>query len=652
MDERLPSTSDRALSELSVLRELGKVVTSTLNLDDLLKSVLVAGSKVLGAKGGIVRLEDKRSGDLKVRCSLGEFDKNPLDERVARRVLSTKKPISLRHVIGQNRPVSILCAPLVSNGRSFGTLTFYDLEPDLSTFDEGDLQFLTTTANHVSSSIENALVHGEVSEIAQKEEKRARQLSTLWELNKALLTTVHFERIVQMTLTSITIGNGLGFNRAMLFLIDEKGKTLKGVMAVGPGSAEEAGRIWSELSQKKEPLSDQVIHLEPTPESDSLLSSIGKGMEIPLDLNQCILSRTVHEGKSYNITLPRREGGRVPERCERGCQLSSDPGCYVSRRLSHDPGVHSFATVPLWGKGKVIGVLLVDNLYNQNPITEEDLHFLSMFSNQAGLAIENALLYRKLEEIHQQLKEAQTLSVQREKIVALEELAAAVAHEIKNPLVSIGGFTRRLNRAIPEEAPEKRYATTILKEVNRLERFLDDILAYTHRESIQFEPLPIQGVLEDSLSMIVEGFSQEGIRLVKEFVEPLPKVIGNPHQLKQAFFNLIDNACQAMGRKGILSVRAYPTLVDGSSHVRVEIEDTGNGIDPEKLHHIFNPFYSTKPSSLGLGLPIVHKIITSHRGQIELENRPGKGARFIVTLWAEGPKEKDKGSIGFSGAGR
>ena len=651
MGDRLPLTSDRALSELTVLRELGKVVTSTLKLDDLLKSILVTGSKVLGAKGGVVRLEDRRNGGLRVRCSLGEFDKNPMDERVAKRVLFTKKPISFRHVTEQNRPVFILCAPLLSNGKSFGTLAFYDLEADPSTFDERDLQLLTTTANQVSISIENALTHYEISEIAHKEEKRAMQLSTLWELNKALLATVNFERILHMTLTAITIGDGLGFNRAMLFLIDEKGKTLKGFMAVGPSSAEEAGRIWDDLSQRRETLSDQVVQLEPSPGSDSLLNSIVKGTEIPLDLNQCILSRTAHEGKSFNITLPRDGGGRYPSQCERGCHLSSEAGCYVSKQLSRDPGVYSFATVPLWGKGRVIGVILVDNLYNQDPITEEDLHFLSMFSNQAGLAIENALLYRKLEEIHQELKEAQALSVQREKIVALEELADAVAHEIKNPLVSIGGFTRRLNRTISDEAPEKRYALTILKEVDRLERFLDDILAYTHRESIMFEPLQMLGVLEDSLSMIVEGFNNGGVQLVKEFAEPLPKVIGNPQQLKQAFFNLIDNACQAMDGKGVLSIRAYPTSINGSSHVRVEIEDTGNGIDPEKLHHIFNPFYSTKPSSMGLGLPIVHKIVTSHRGQIELDNRPGKGARFIVTLLADGPEGEAKSSVGVSEVG-
>jgi signal transduction histidine kinase len=320
----------------------------------------------------------------------------------------------------------------------------------------------------------------------------------------------------------------------------------------------------------------------------------------------------------------------------------------VSKQLSRDPGVYSFATVPLWGKGRVIGVILVDNLYNQNPITEEDVHFLGTFSNQAGLAIENALLYRNLEEIHQELKEAQALSAQQEKIVALGELAAAVAHEIKNPLVSIGGFTRRLNRAIPEEAPEKRYTQTILKEVTRLERVLDDVLAYTRHESVPFVKVDLRDLLEDSLSMIPEGFHSKGIHLVKNFTEGLPKVIGDYQQLKQAFFNLIDNACKAMNGKGILSIRACPTFRSGSSYVRVEIEDTGNGIDPESLHHIFNPFYSTKPSSLGLGLPIVHKIVTSHRGQIEVDNRPGKGARFIVTLVADGPEEEAKSSAGFS----
>ena len=126
-----------------------------------------------------------------------------------------------------------------------------------------------------------------------------------------------------------------------------------------------------------------------------------------------------------------------------------------------------------------------------------------------------------------------------------------------------------------------------------------------------------------------------GIQLVKQFAEKLPKVRGDYHQFKQAFFNLISNAYEAMNGKGTLSIRIHPISKNGSSFVRVEVEDTGNGIDPENLHHIFNPFYTTKETRLGLGLPIIHKIVLSHQGQIEVDNRPGKGVTFIITLPAQ-----------------
>jgi signal transduction histidine kinase len=298
------------------------------------------------------------------------------------------------------------------------------------------------------------------------------------------------------------------------------------------------------------------------------------------------------------------------------------------------------------GKGKVLGVILVDNLYNQNRITEEDVHFLAMFANQAGLAIENAILYRNLEEVHQELKETQTLLVHLEKMVALGEMSTTIAHEIKNPLTSIGGFARRLDRAISEQSHEKKYTQTIVKEVSRLEKILSDLLSYTEHESLAFKELDLRDVLEESLSMVTEGIRSGRIQLVKEYAEEIPKVMGDSHQLKQAFFNLLNNASQAMSEslpdrqagtrtgkeKGTLFLRVHPFLKNGSPCIKVEVEDTGKGIDPENLHNIFNPFYSTRESSLGLGLPLVHKIITSHRGQIEVDNHPGRGVNFIITL--------------------
>jgi len=634
-NSHLHQKAEQTIFELTALHEMGKAVTSTLKLEDLYELIVAAGLKILKAKGGVLRVEERRTGELKVKCSLGGYHQNHLDEKIARRVFFTQTPLTLNH-FGEEKPsLSILCAPFLSKGKSFGTLTFYDKETDPSKFDERDMHLLLTMANQMSCAIENALTHYETSNMAQQHEKIVGKLSTLWELSKAFPTTVNFERIIHMTLTAITIGDGLGFNRAMLFLVNEKNRALEGSMAVGPDSAEEAGKIWTDLSQRKGSLPDLIAQLQFSPQSNSVLNSIVKGIQIPLEQEQCILSRTVLEGRSFNIQFPQAEEGWLQTRCEKGCHLGSEVGCYVGEHLSRDPKVYSFATVPLWGKGTVIGVILVDNLYNQNPITEEDIHFLSMFSNQAGLAIENAILYRNLEEVHQELKDAQTLLVHQEKMVALGEMSATVAHEIRNPLVSIGGFARRLYRATPDEAPEKRYTQTIMIEVARLERILDDLLNLTRDESLVLKELDLRDVLEDSLSMISEGFNDEGIQLVKQFDEGLPKVIGDYQQLKQAFFNLISNAYQAMKEKGTLSLRVYPFSKNGSSCIRVEVEDTGNGINPENLHNIFNPFYTTKDARLGLGLPIVHKIVTSHRGQIEVNNHPGEGVTFIITFPAQ-----------------
>ena len=516
------------------------------------------------------------------------------------------------------------CLPLYDETSFLGVL--YLGFPKHYTFSAQDKDLFPV----VGEVMERAIRNDDLQQMVQRHEKRVKKLSTLWELNKALLTTVNFERILHLTLTAITIGEGLKFNRAMLFLVNEKDRILEGTMAVGPDNPEEAGRVWASLSRRNGALSDLITQLDP--EDHSNLNSIVKGIQIPLEQEQCILSRTVLEGRPFNTQLPQSKEGWLQTRCERGCHLGSEVGCYVGEHLSRDPRIYSFATVPLMGKGKVIGVVLVDNLYNQNPITEEDIQFLSMFANQAGLAIENAALYRNLEEVHQELKETQTFLVHLEKMVALGEMSTTIAHEIKNPLTSIGGFARRLDRTLPKESQEKKYSQTIIKEVSRLEKILNDLLNYTRDGSLVFKELDLRDVLEESLSMVIEGIRSGGVQLIKEYEEKIPLIKGDFYELKQSFFNLINNACQAMKERGTLFLRVHSFSKNGLPCVRVEVEDTGKGIDPENLHNIFNPFYSTKESSLGLGLPIVHKIIASHRGQIEVDNRPGTGVKFIITL--------------------
>lgn len=637
-NDQLQRMAEETISKLTSLHEMGKAITSTLKVEELLELILRTGCKILKAKGGVLRLEEPGSEKLKVSFSIGAYHETPLDERISRRVYFSRTPLSLWRKGRTRGFLSLLCVPLISKRRSFGTLAFYDKESDPSRFDEKDMQLLLTMASQMSCAIENAMTFRQISLMAEDHERSVKQLSTLMELNRALLTTVNFERIVHLTLTAITIGDGLGFNRAMLFLVNEREHSLEGTMAVGPNSAEEAGEIWAALSKRTSSPSEWIAQIDSSLVNHSPLNARVKGIRISLEHEQCVLARTVLEGRPFNIGLPHDGEKWIQTRCERGCYLSSEMGCYVSEHLSQEPKVYSFATVPLWGKGKVIGMILVDNLYNRNPITEDDLRYLTMFSNQAGLAIENALLYRNLEEVHQELKETQTFLIHQEKMAALGELSTAIAHEIRNPLVSIGGFARRLHRALPPDASERKYSQTIMKEVQRLEKILSHILTYTQEEPLALKELDLREVMEESLSMMSEWIRKEGILLTKEYSENIPKVKGDYYQLKHAFFNLISNAYESMNGKGKLSIRIHPLLHNGSSSVRVEVEDTGTGIAPESLHNIFNPFYSTKDNRLGLGLSILHRVVTFHRGQIEVNNHPGRGVAFLLTFPAQEEK--------------
>jgi two-component system, NtrC family, sensor histidine kinase HydH len=541
---------------------------------------------------------------------------------------------------------TFVCLPLFEGGSFQGILYLGFSKP--RHFLSEEVNLLSLIARGIGEVLRNAALHSkaeqtisEAGRLVQDHEKSLRQLSTLYELNKMLLTTVHLERTLQMILTAITHGEGLGFNRAMLFLVDEKDRVLRGTMAVGPDSPEEAGRIWKALAQKKGSPSEIIPQLDP-PEKPSQLDLLVKEIVIPLEERQCILTRAILEGRSFNIQVS--EKGRSQDGCEGLCRLSSEVGCIEARLLGRDPKSYVFATIPLWGKGRVIGVIVVDNLYNQNPIKDEDIQFLSMFANQAGLAIENALLYRTLEEVHQELKEAQARIVHQEKMAALGELSNTIAHEIKNPLTAIGGFARRLDRKIPFKSPEKRYTQPLIQEVARLEKVLDDINHYTHEDPMVYQPLDLFSILEDSLLSVTDALGPGKIQLIREYAEGVPRIMGDSRQLKQAFVNLIKNASESMRQKGTLSIRIFPFSKEGVSCVRLEVKDSGKGIDPEDLPNIFNPFYSTKESRLGLGLPIVHKIIASHRGQIEVDNRPREGVTFIILLPAfeEGVKNHNR----------
>jgi signal transduction histidine kinase len=224
-----------------------------------------------------------------------------------------------------------------------------------------------------------------------------------------------------------------------------------------------------------------------------------------------------------------------------------------------------------------------------------------------------------------ELKQLQNKVVMSEKMAALGEVAAKVAHEIRNPLVSVGGFAKRLEKKL--DGNLKEYAGIIVKEVSRLEGILREILGFVKEVRLSREQVNINSIIEEIVQLMRSDMQERSIRLQEEY-HPLADIFVDPHRIKEALMNIITNAIQALQGAGTITLKTY---AQGHDAV-LEVQDTGRGIPVAELDSIYNPFFTTKSSGTGLGLAITHRIIQEHNGRIEVESEVDRGTVFRVYI--------------------
>jgi len=211
----------------------------------------------------------------------------------------------------------------------------------------------------------------------QELERLEWEFSLLYEISNAMRTTLRLDQIFYIILTALTSHEGLGFNRAMLFLVNEKENVLEGAMGIGPYSGEEADKIWHAVAESKMTLDDFMASYDNFKrDPESKLNTVVRGMKIPLREDMGILALTILEGMPFEITTQEAKN-----------LVNTD----IHQTLNTD----YFVTVPLKTKDKVLGAILLDNVFNKKPITKSDVRMLTMFANHAALAIENSRLYEE-----------------------------------------------------------------------------------------------------------------------------------------------------------------------------------------------------------------------------------------------------------------
>ncbi|MBN2810240.1 MAG: response regulator [Deltaproteobacteria bacterium] len=224
-------------------------------------------------------------------------------------------------------------------------------------------------------------------------------------------------------------------------------------------------------------------------------------------------------------------------------------------------------------------------------------------------------------------------AVSRERRKALDLMVEGVEHEIRNPVVSIGGFARRILDDLPEDDRKKGYAKVILKEAERLERMVKDSVALQGLSDGGKEKLDIHTLLDEALSQTRKLAEERRVAIEKNYDKTLPALPFNHDNMLIAFIQIISNGLEAIDDGGKLTLNTAPDLsVKNSPGLKIEIIDTGHGISAVHLDRIFDPFFTSKMSGAGMGLPLTRKIIDYHHGTITVESKPGQGTCVTVTL--------------------
>jgi signal transduction histidine kinase len=286
--------------------------------------------------------------------------------------------------------------------------------------------------------------------------------------------------------------------------------------------------------------------------------------------------------------------------------------------------------LPLIFKSHLRGFLVLGGKVTGGTFGADDLEFLTVLANQFVVALENARLYESEKQALDELRRTQRQLVLTEKLAAIGELSAKIAHEVNNPLSIISNYLHLAGRALDNPAQAGANLEIARQELSRIAKIVRQLLDFHRPQKGEKVPIKIKEVVDDVVGLVTWQLQERGIEVIRQSQESLPVVTGSTEQLKQVFLNLIINARDFMPEGGRLTV-----AIAGSDHdVTVTFTDTGPGIPEEHISRIFEPFFTTKEhaAGTGLGLSVCFGIIKEHGGRIEASNAPGGGGKFDIIL--------------------
>jgi signal transduction histidine kinase len=430
----------------------------------------------------------------------------------------------------------------------------------------------------------------EVNRLNKELNQKIRQLLAIQETGKAILSVLDIKELLSVIMNIIY--NVCRISRVIVMLVDEAGKHLEYIHGVGFG--------------------DDV-------------REVLRNYKVPLTRVSNILVRVTHTGKpefvpSVNDSTLRKE----------------------NIILSRGKPVSVFV-VPLIARSRVIGVIATD-VDEKTGITMESRETLEIFASQIAIAIENARLYTRLHSQMTELKRSQALLSRAEKFSFLGNLAARLAHEIKNPMTAIGTFIQMLPNKYDDEAFRKGFYEIATEETHRVNNLITELLDLVKTRESHFELGDLHALIDKMILLVSPQSNSKKIQILRQFSPDIPPVWMDTEKMKEVVLNILSNAVDFSYEGGIIRIATRQVFTRrNAADIQVEIKDNGPGIAAAVINEIFDPYFTTKHKSTihkgtGLGLFIAHQNIVDHGGAIEVSSKPDKGAAFIMTLPLKPPK--------------
>jgi signal transduction histidine kinase len=424
----------------------------------------------------------------------------------------------------------------------------------------------------------------EVSRLNLELHQRIRQLTAIQETGKAIVSVLELDHVLQVIMNLLS--SVCKINRAVIMLVNEEKGCLEYKYGIGLEGT----------------IPERIVDYK-----------------VPIDRVSNLLARVVNTGRSEYI----------PE--------ISTSSLKKDNIILTDGKPLSAFVVPLISRSKVIGVLATDAV-DGTGVPKDTRETLEIFAPQIAIAIENAKLYSSLQERIRELKRSQALLSRAEKFSFLGNLAARLAHEIKNPLTAIGTFIQLLPTRYDDEEFRKDFYKIAMEETIRMNNLITELLDLVKPKESHFAHGNIHELIDKMILLVSPQSKAKKIEIVRKFDGDLGEIWMDSEKIKQLMLNLLSNALDFTPNNGKIEIATSKSAELGKlNSLRIEVKDNGVGIPAANMDKIFDPYFTTKHKSsmhsgTGLGLFIAYQHVRDHFGTIEAKSKMNEGTTFIVSL--------------------